>query len=107
MVQGTATLTFNAKHGHTALGELYQSDPLRVLFPDSGAGEPLTGVLVTTSGGLVGGDRLNIDIDGEAGTAARVMAQAAEKIYRSNGADSVIDIRLRVGPGGWLEGVPL
>lgn len=106
MVSGTAQLNFDAKDGYTALGGLYQCDPLRVLFPHCAIDEPMTGVLVTTSGGLVGGDHLNVDIAAEAGAAARVMAQAAEKVYRSTGADSVIDIRLRVGPGGWLEWLP-
>ena len=35
-------------------------------------------------------------------TAAMATAQAAEKVYRSTGEDSLIDILLSVGRGGWL-----
>lgn len=106
MAQGTACLAFEAKRGRTALGEVYQRDPLRFLFPRAGAGEPLTGALTTTSGGLVGGDRLDIRVRGGDGTAGRVMAQAAEKIYRTTGPEVAISIRLQAEAGAWLEWLP-
>ncbi len=106
MAQGTACLAFEAKRGRTALGEIYQRDPLRFLFPHAGAGEPLTGALTTTSGGLVGGDRLDIRVRSGQGAAGRVMAQAAEKIYRTTGPEVGIDIRLQADAGAWLEWLP-
>lgn len=106
IADGSATLSFKAARGGTAIGELYQHDPLRVLFPNHVPDEPLTGVLVTTSGGLVGGDRLRVRISSHKGTAGRVLAQAAEKIYRSTGADSNIEIRLQAAADSWLEWLP-
>ena len=106
VADGSATLSFEAARDGTAIGELYQHDPLRLLFPRHVAGEPLTGVLVTTSGGLVGGDRLQVHVSSGEGTAGRVLAQAAEKIYRSTGADSCIRIRLQAEAGSWLEWLP-
>lgn len=106
IADGSATLSFEAARDGTAIGELYQHDPLRLLFPRHVEGEPLTGVLVTTSGGLVGGDRLQVRVSSGEGATGRVLAQAAEKIYRSTGADSCIKIRLQAEAGSWLEWLP-
>ena len=106
VTDGAAALSFRADRGDTVIGELYQHNPLRMLFPRHVAGEPLTGVLVTTSGGLVGGDQLEVRVSSRKGTAGRVLAQAAEKIYRSTGADSRIGIRLQAETDSWLEWLP-
>ena len=58
-----------------------------MLFPTPAVGDPPLAVLLTTSGGLVGGDRLDIDIRLAEGAAAHVTASAAEKVYRSIGAN--------------------
>lgn len=106
VTDGAAALSFRADRGDTVIGELYQHNPLRMLFPRHVAGEPLTGVLVTTSGGLVGGDQLEVRVSSRKGAAGRVLAQAAEKIYRSTGADSRIGIRLQAEADSWLEWLP-
>ena len=106
MVDGSATVSFRDRDGTTELSHLYQSDPLRILFPRPEPREPATGVLVTTSGGLVGGDRLDVTVTSGAGAAGRVLGQAAEKIYRSTGDDSYINVRLEVERDGWLEWLP-
>ena len=106
VVDGVAALSFKAGRDGTVIGDLYQRDPLRLLFPRHVEGEPLTGVLVTTSGGLVGGDRLNIHVSSQRGASGRVLAQAAEKVYRSTGADSRVRIELRGETESWLEWLP-
>lgn len=105
-VYGVAKVGFVLKQGETRLDHLYQHDPLHVLFPTPPAGELPNAVLVTTSGGLVGGDRLELSVSAGPGTAAMATAQAAEKIYRSTGKDSVIDVHLPVGRDAWLEWLP-
>lgn len=92
--------------GVTRLAHLYQTNPCRVLFPRPEPGELATAVVVTTSGGLAGGDRLDLAFSAGAGARAVVMAQAAEKIYRSTGAETEVAVGLTVGPGGWLEWLP-
>src|SRR6202012_4362885 len=82
-VQGVAEIGFAIKDGATRLAHLYERHPLRVLFPSPLAGDIPTAVLVTTSGGLVAGDRIAIEVEVGAGAAAHVTASAAEKIYRS------------------------
>lgn len=106
MASGRAEIEFVNADGRTRLAHLYQSDPLRILFPNVGPGEPETGTLVTTSGGLVGGDDLTISVRCGDGAVARIVGQAAEKIYRSAGADVRIDMMLVAAPGTWLEWLP-
>lgn len=77
-----------------------------MLFPASQAADVPVAVLVTTSGGLVAGDRIAIGVAVGSRAAAHVTASAAEKIYRSTGATTVIDQTLQVGPQGWLEYLP-
>jgi urease accessory protein len=106
-VRGVAEIGF-ACHGGgaTCLSHLYQHGALRVMFPRPEPGEPPVAVLVTTSGGLVAGDRLTVTIDLAANTRAHVTASAAEKIYRSTGATTEIGQCLSVGERAWLEYVP-
>ncbi len=105
-VHGIARLELTAASGSTRLAQLYQRDPLRVLRPYPAPGDPLTAVLVTTSGGLVGGDRLQTSIAAAPGSSAMVVAQAAEKVYRSTGPAVDVSIELQVGDGAWLEWLP-
>ncbi len=103
---GAAEVAF-ARHGEvTRLAHLYQRDPCRVLFPRPARAEPAAAVLVTTSGGVVGGDRLRFAIAAGAGARCSVTTQAAEKIYRSAGTDSRITITVDAGPGATLEWMP-
>lgn len=103
---GAACMTFKSRAGRTELADLYQSDPCRVLFPGPDPGEPFLAVLLTTSGGLAGGDRVEIDIDAGADTVSVVSSQSAEKVYRSLGASTVIRAKLAAAAGAWLEWLP-
>ncbi len=103
---GSACLTIRHIDGTDRLVDLHQATPLRILFPYALPGDPLTAALVNTSGGLVGGDRLTVAIDIGASAAALVCAQAAEKVYRSLGPDSRVDLDLMVGPQAWFEMLP-
>tara|TARA_E500000331_G_scaffold357615_1_gene419978 strand:- start:2560 stop:3378 length:819 start_codon:yes stop_codon:yes gene_type:complete len=88
------------------LSRLYQHDPVRILFPRPAQNDLPLAVFVTTSGGLVGGDRLELSVRSEAATSVMITAQAAEKIYRSNGADSTIEVTLTCDADAWLEWLP-
>jgi urease accessory protein len=106
LTEGAAQIGFARRDGRTRLVHLYERDPLRVLFPAPEPGDPLQAVLVTTSGGLVGGDRLDIAVSLGGQTAAHVTAAAAEKIYRSLGPTTVIRQSLTAAAGGTLEFLP-
>jgi len=105
-VDGAARIAYRRdEHGRTRLADLFQRAPCRVLFPDVEAGEPPQAVLLTTSGGLTGGDRLRIDIDIGVGASATIATQAAEKLYRARreDEDTRIAVNLKIGRDAWAE----
>ena len=106
MTNGAAEIGFARRDGVTRLAHLYQADPLRVLFPIPEAGDPIEAAIVTTSGGLVGGDRIDVAIRVDRAARAHVTASAAEKIYRSTGATTVVRQSLAVADGAALEFLP-
>jgi len=77
--------------------------PMRLFRPHAEGGEPRTVVIANVAGGVVGGDRLNASIDVGADEALFATTQAAEKVYRSAGADAVLANWFRVADGGVLE----
>jgi urease accessory protein len=105
-VHGVARIGLTAQGPHTRLATLYQQAPLRVLFPRVPATDPLSAVLVTTSGGLVGGDRLEVEVGTGAGARAQITTQAAEKVYRSAGPQAHLSVALHAGAEAWLEWLP-
>jgi urease accessory protein len=105
-VHGVARVGYVNVDGVNRLATLEQKTPLRVLFPLPTAGDPPVAALVTTSGGLVGGDRLDVAVSVGENAALMAIGQAAEKVYRSLGNDCGVDIALEVGAGGWLEWLP-
>lgn len=97
-----------AKRGSdTRLVDQWQRAPLRVLWPAVPAGECAQAVLVTTSGGLVAGDHLTLTSRVAEGAALRLGPQAAEKVYRSTGATTLVTAEHHVADGAWLEVLPL
>jgi urease accessory protein len=106
LTEGAAEITFGHQDGSTRLTHLYQRDPLRVLFPTPDAGDPTLAVIVTTSGGLVAGDRLDIAVRLAPGAVVHVTASAAEKIYRSIGPTTMIHQSLAIAAGAALEFLP-
>jgi len=106
-VHGRGTVSYGlGPDGVCRLKDLYQGDPVRILFPTPPRGEIPSAVFVTTSGGLVGGDVIELFATAEKDARVLMIAQAAEKIYRSTGADSRIDVSLTVENGAWLEWLP-
>ena len=105
---GECRVVFVPKDGATRLADLYQRDPCRILFPDPEPGEPPQAVLITTSGGITGGDSLKIAIEVGAGGTAIAATQAAEKIYRAArpGDHCAVDVAITVGEGATLDWLP-
>jgi urease accessory protein len=64
-------------------------------------------VLVHPPGGMVGGDRLEIEATLEAGAHALVTTPSATRYYRSTGAPASQQALLRVDAGARLEWLPL
>jgi urease accessory protein len=104
--RGVAELAFARRDGETGLARLFQRTPCRILFPRPEADDLPSAVLLTTSGGLAGGDTLHLDIAAHSGARAVVATQAAEKVYRSLGEDCRVAATLWVEDGAWLEWLP-
>lgn len=104
--RGGASLRFDVARGATRLADLHQTSPMRFLFPEPEPGEPPLAALVNTAGGLAGGDAVAVEVVLGPGAQACVATPAAEKIYRSLGAETRIAARLAVGAGAALEWIP-
>ena len=103
---GALELGYSATEGATRIAHLFQSDPCRALFPRGEIDDVDQTILLTTSGGLAGGDRIRMRARCAAGARQVITPQAAEKIYRAINAPTEIDVALEVESGGWLEWVP-
>ncbi len=82
---------------------LRQTPPMRLFRPYPELGEPRTVVVGNVAGGVVGGDRLAVDLSVGAGESLLATTQAAEKIYRSDGATASMVIDLSVAEDATLE----
>ena len=90
----------------TRLIHLDQRAPMRALFPHCpNMGLPVTAI-TATCGGFTGGDRLSVAIEIGEGAGAMAIGQAAEKLYRSTGAETLIDVKLDLQRDAWLEWLP-
>ena len=102
-VHGEADLSFAQRDGVTSPGRIYYSDPLKFLFPQ---GDVSTAALLTTGGGLLGGDRYDVSVHLEERAQSLVTVQAAEKVYRTSGPDCTFNVNLRVDNDACLEWLP-
>lgn len=104
-------LRFDDDAGTTRLTRREHRGPLRVqkaLYPEGARNCHV--IVVHPPGGVVGGDRLELDLDLGAGTRVLATTPGAAKWYRANGRHgqhaSHQAVRLRVGAGAALEWLP-
>ena len=102
---GGVKFDVHLQDGMTRRRSLHESGSLRVRFP-SPEQQGLSAVFVNTAGGVAGGDRFDIDIATGEGTHLTVTTAAAEKIYRSHGPDSQVNIVLKAAAGSHLAWLP-
>jgi len=107
-MNGGLEIGFDAcpRSGRTRLAHLHQQAPLRALFPLCTGMDLPVAVTTSTAGGFAGGDRMTTALRVGAQAGAMGTAQAAEKFYRSTGADTEIAVHLAIEAGGWLEWLP-
>jgi urease accessory protein len=102
---GRIALAVAAAEGRTRRARVAEDGSLRVRFPNV-TGDPLEAVIVNTGGGMTGGDRFAVALDVGEGASLVAGTTAAEKIYRSTGADAEMDVTLSVAAGGRLCWLP-
>lgn len=104
--RGRLQLGFSHREGRTCLSERRREGPLAVQRPFYPEGGVCHVYLLHPPGGVVGGDRLELDVT--AGTHGEVLltTPGATKFYRSAAPQAVQDQRLRVEGGAGLEWLP-
>ena len=103
--KGTARLATKSRDGQTHIDVFYQEGAGKIRIPESFDGR-MEAVLINTSGGLTGGDRIDWTIDAGASTDVTVTTQACERIYKSSGGDAHVAARLTAGRGASLHWLP-
>jgi urease accessory protein len=104
--RGEIRLGFRMSEGRTAVSTGYQSGCLRFRIPRTAKLDAPVAVLLNTSGGLAGGDRLVQQVSWDSDTRASVTSQAAEKVYRALHESAVIDTRLTLDADADAEWMP-
>ncbi|MGB9370091.1 MAG: urease accessory protein UreD [Xanthobacteraceae bacterium] len=102
---GRVALSVKSVGGKTRRNEVHEAGSLRVRCPGAPAQE-LEVVIINTAGGIAGGDGFDLEIAAGQGTRLVVTTAAAEKVYRTLGPDSVIDVKLVVAAGATLAWLP-
>ncbi|WP_136682274.1 urease accessory protein UreD [Falsirhodobacter xinxiangensis] len=102
--RGEAHVRMKLQSGTTRLADLCQQGSAKAILP-RGVGTPEV-VFLNTSGGLTGGDRLDLSLALDDGCQAVATTQTAERAYDSGGSEAVVTIRHSVGQGGWLDWLP-
>ncbi|CRI65208.1 Urease accessory protein UreD [Thiocapsa sp. KS1] len=103
---GRLELEIAARAGRSRVVGKRQLGPLTIQRPFYPEGLPCHLYLLHPPGGVVGGDRLELEIQVAGGAHALVTAPGATKFYRSAGSLGRQTQRLVVAPGGVLEWFP-
>ncbi|KIU54555.1 urease accessory protein UreD [Pseudomonas putida] len=99
-------LRFVAGQGRTRIGARQHFGPLLVQRPFYPEGAPCHVYVLHPPGGVVGGDRLALNLHLEPGSHALLTMPGATKFYRSAGPTSVLRQRFHLAEGSTLEWLP-
>jgi len=105
---GELRLSVKRRGGESVLDGLRQAGCLKARFPRPVAPGWFDTTSVNTSGGVVGGDRLDTAISVGDGARATISAQAAERFYRAlpDSAPSRVRTSIRIGHDAAMEWLP-
>jgi urease accessory protein len=103
--RGRIDLAVDGHAGVTRRTRVHECGSLRVRFPRNGTPE-LQAVLVNTAGGMAGGDGFDINIAVGEQAGLVVTTTAAEKVYRSLGPDTTVDVKIDVAGSASLFWLP-
>jgi urease accessory protein len=103
--EGSGRMVLSGSEKGTRIKDVFESSPIRIMFPQDIRGAIHEAVLVNTAGGIAGGDRLEIAVTALANASIAVTSQAAEKVYRALNKPARITTRLKafeVAKLAWL-----
>jgi urease accessory protein len=106
---GVLRMRFARREDRTVLRDLFRQAPLlvqRALYWDEEMPDMACVFILTTSGGVLQGDRLRIDIRLDAGARAHVTSQSATKIQEMDANYGSLVQEISLGSGSYLEYLP-
>ena len=103
---GALTLRFERRGPATVVAGCRYTLPLQVLAPIALDDPAAIVSILNPTGGLVGGDRLAIDVHAAAGAHALLTTPSATRVYRTEGEPTAQAVRLSIGPQAVIEWVP-
>ena len=104
--EGSCRIVLGSSQRGTRVMDVYQKSPLRVLFPRTSGERVEEAVLLNTSGGVAGGDRLETNVTATEDASIAITTQAAEKVYRALGESAQITTNLKVRDAAKLAWLP-
>lgn len=105
-MDGVLRIRVAAEGGETRVTDSYARAPFHYLPPSRCDGDLPRLTIVNSSGGVLGGDRLKLEVEVGAGAALSLRTQAATKIYRSEHGPAQSDCRFRLAHGAFLDYFP-
>jgi urease accessory protein len=103
---GALRLVVERRGPRSVLTSAASTLPLQVLAPLALDDPAAIVSVLNPTGGLVGGDRLCVDVEVGDGAHACLTTPSATKVYRTAGPPAEHRVRLTLGRGGALEWVP-
>ena len=100
---GAGRIAVKSEDGVTRLARLYQDGCAKIRLPTDRAARSLEAVLINTSGGLTGGDRMSWRVEAEAGARLTLTTQACEKIYRARDGRAEVTVSLNGAAGARIS----
>ncbi|MBB4006529.1 urease accessory protein UreD [Allorhizobium taibaishanense] len=91
--------------GRTRLDVLFQDGCAKIRIPESFDGR-MEAVLINSSGGLTGGDRMGWSFNAAPGTHLTLTTQACEKIYKASADTALVETSINVGDGACVHWLP-
>ncbi|ABW30067.1 urease accessory protein UreD [Acaryochloris marina] len=104
---GRLSLTYEKKAHQTQVQQSYHQAPLNLQRPFYPEGPVCHSVMMHTAGGMVGGDRLSINVTLQPQTHALLTTTSAGKVYRSNGHGAQQTVQCQLDTNAILEWLPL
>jgi urease accessory protein len=102
---GGVSASFALGHRGTRIADLHETGGFRFRFPTKDT-HTCEAVLINTGGGMTGGDKLALDITVDEGADVVLTTQAAEKIYRSTGSDTILETNVKLERNTTLAFIP-
>ena len=103
---GALRLRFERRGSATIVTGCRYTLPLQALAPVALDDPAAVVSILNPTGGLVGGDRLSIDVEVTTGAHAVLTTPSATRVYRTDGDDAMQSVKIAIGPRAAVEWVP-